>query len=301
MRELSAEPHGEPEETGAPPGVARAADASRPATGAAAAPRGVAAGADARHGVTAAVLAPLLAGEPARPRLTWYGAGRTELSTASLANWSAKVAGLLTDELGAGSGDVVTVRAAASWQVPPIVLGAWWAGLSITEADDPAAVAAFVDEGDDGAADEVFVVSGHPLGAPCTDVQAHQRDFSTSVLPQADRFAPRAPLSPDSAAVLLDSVTGRHTTVSVAAVLHRTGGLAREMGPRARVVSTASGLATVMTTLLAVLRCDGSMVQLEPGDTAARAAAIAVDERASLATGSRVPDLPFLSVGDSWI
>jgi len=34
-------------------------------------------------GVTAALLGPLLAGDSGRPRITWYGAGRTELSTAS--------------------------------------------------------------------------------------------------------------------------------------------------------------------------------------------------------------------------
>src|SRR6478735_1987886 len=52
-------------------------------------------------GITTALLGPLLATDPHRPRLIWHGAGRTELSTASLANWSAKTAGLLDDESGA--------------------------------------------------------------------------------------------------------------------------------------------------------------------------------------------------------
>ena len=53
-------------------------------------------------GVTGAILAPLLQGDTHRPRVTVYAAGgRTELSTASLANWSAKAAGLLVDELAA--------------------------------------------------------------------------------------------------------------------------------------------------------------------------------------------------------
>ena len=84
--------------------------------------------------VSAALLGPLLRSDVHRPRLTTYTAGfRTELSTASLANWSAKVAGLLLDELGAAPGDVVFVGVGAGWQSAPILLGTWWAGLTVTD------------------------------------------------------------------------------------------------------------------------------------------------------------------------
>ncbi len=131
--------------------------------------------------------------DPSRPRLTAYSAtgDRTELSGTVLLNWGAKVAGLLVDELGAGPGDVVSVLTPSHWQTAGILLGSWWAGLSVTDADDASAIAAFVPEGGDSACDEVFVVSGHPLGAPSREVAAHQRDYSSAVLSQADRFSPR--------------------------------------------------------------------------------------------------------------
>ena len=90
-------------------------------------------------GVTAALLGPLLAGDPHRPRLIWYGSGRTELSTASLVNWSAKSAGLLVDELGARPGGTVVWRVRRSWQGVPLLLGAWWAGLVVSDLYDDAA------------------------------------------------------------------------------------------------------------------------------------------------------------------
>ena len=96
-------------------------------------------------GVTESLLLPLMRGDAHRPRLTTYAGGfRTELSTASLANWSAKVAGLLVDELGVGPGELVYVGVGAGWQTAPILLGSWWAGLTVTDLDLPEAVAAFV-------------------------------------------------------------------------------------------------------------------------------------------------------------
>src|ERR1700712_2512780 len=180
-------------------------------------------------GVTEALLLTLRRGGAPRPRITTYTGGfRTELSTASLANWSAKVAGLLVDELGVGPGDLVYVGVGAGWQTAPILLGSWWAGLTVTDLDLPEAVAAFVPDGAPaaiGLADEVFVVSGHPLGAPSQSVAAHQRDFTTAVLPQADRFAPRGAAAPVAAL----TATGEHT---VADLLAAAAAMALPVGSR---------------------------------------------------------------------
>jgi len=246
-------------------------------------------------GVTATLLGPLLAADSGRPRITWYGAGRTELSTASLANWSAKVAGLLCDELGGTTGNVVTVRTTPSWQLVPLLLGAWWAGMTVTDQDDPDALAAFVDQGGDAAADEVFVVSGHPLGAPSTGVQDHQRDFSGAVLPQGDRFSPwGAGPEPDMPAVL----TAAGPT-SVAELLDQARESAAAIGPGGRVFSVLDLTLPrgVATGVLGSLAADGSLVQIGPGfpagaDLPARLAAVAHDERTTVTLGADVPGLP---------
>ena len=209
-------------------------------------------------GVTESLLLPLLRGDGHRPRLTTYRDGfRTELSTASLANWSAKVAGLLVDELGCRPGDVVYVGVDAGWQTAPILLGSWWAGVTVTDTDLPDAVASFVPDGADpsmGAADEVFVVSGHPLGAPSRAVAATQRDFTTAVLPQADRFAARSRSSP----VAVRTASGEVTAADLLDAA-RTAGLAG--GARLASNLAWSLPVGVAATLLAALSADGSLVQ----------------------------------------
>ncbi len=137
--------------------------------------------------------------DPSRPRVTGYTAdGRTELSGTVLRNWASKVAGLLIDELGASPGDEVLVTTPAHWQTAGILLGAWWAGLSVSDTDGPDVVAAFVPPGADSDCDEVFVVSGHPLGLGLTGLPVHQRDYTSSVLGQADRFTARATTPSDA-------------------------------------------------------------------------------------------------------
>ena len=143
-----------------------------------------------------------LAIDPSRPRFTGYtAAGRTELSGTVLLNWSSKVAGLLLDELGARPGDAVLVSTPGHWQTVGILIGAWWAGLAVTHDPTVDAVAAFVEPGGDADSDEVFVVSGHPLGLASRDLPGHQRDYTTAVLSQADRFSARSAGDPSRAII----------------------------------------------------------------------------------------------------
>lgn len=205
--------------------------------------------------VTDELLGPLLA-DPHRPALVVYtAAGRTELSVATLANWAAKVAGLLVDELGCRPGDQVLVRLPAGWQTAGVLLGCWWAGCVVTDQDGAAGVAAFVAPGDDAAADEVFVVSGHPLGAPAADLAAHQRDFGSAVLIHADRFSPPAVNGSDPA------VATEEGLLSVDDLLAAARAAAPE--PAARVLSTADWeLPDGVLELLGPLAAAGSLVQL---------------------------------------
>ena len=69
--------------------------------------------------LTDAVLDPLLRADPMGPRITYYDDAtgeRIELSTVTLANWAAKTANLLRDELGCGPGSSVAVLLPAHWQ-----------------------------------------------------------------------------------------------------------------------------------------------------------------------------------------
>lgn len=79
---------------------------------------------------------------PAAPLLTHYDAAadsRIELSATTLANWAAKVAGLLREGLGANPGDSVVCDLSPHWLVMGIVGGIWWSGTTVVADDVPAA------------------------------------------------------------------------------------------------------------------------------------------------------------------
>jgi uncharacterized protein (TIGR03089 family) len=254
-------------------------------------------------GVTAALLGPLLAQDPHRPRLIWHGSGRTELSTATLANWSAKTAGLLVDELGARPGQVAEWRTRLSWQSVPLLLGAWWAGLVLTDIDDVGvteAIVGFIDE-DDGsdlewgsAAEYAYVASSHPFGLGSGELPDYHQHVSDAVLPQADRFTPRRPgVTAESAAVLTTE-----GPVSVGEILNRsrTSGAAIGTGGRVLSVLDLSLPDGVCSGLLGALAADGSLIQVV-GSAAADPAGLAViarDERATVTFGVELPGLPRL-------
>ena len=89
--------------------------------------------------LTGALLDPLLRDNPAGPRITYYDDAtgeRVELSTATLANWAAKTANLLRDELGAGQGTRVGVLLPAHWQTAAVLLGIWWIGAEAVLSGD---------------------------------------------------------------------------------------------------------------------------------------------------------------------
>ncbi|WP_110917481.1 TIGR03089 family protein, partial [Mycolicibacterium holsaticum] len=84
--------------------------------------------------VSSAILDPLMAADPAGPRITYYDDAtgeRIELSTATLANWAAKTGNLLRDELGAGPGSRVAVLLPAHWQTAAVLFGIWWIGAEV--------------------------------------------------------------------------------------------------------------------------------------------------------------------------
>jgi len=122
------------------------------------------------------VLGPRLATDPAAPLVTHYDVGRgsrVELSVVTTANWAAKIAGLLRDELGVAPGDVVAVDVPGHWLAAGVLLGAWWAGAEVRTGPDAAAGAAVLvttpERLDAHPGDvETLVMTTDPMGRPVT-------------------------------------------------------------------------------------------------------------------------------------
>ncbi|MET8777404.1 TIGR03089 family protein [Nocardia sp. NPDC004654] len=147
--------------------------------------------------LTEAVLDPILAREPAGPRVTYYDdatGARIELSGLTLANWAAKTANLIRDEFGLSPGARVAVLLPAHWQTAAVLLGCWWAGTEVVLSPDPDADLALVTadriDDADGVA-EVAALSLDPLGAPVRDLPVGITDFATAVRVHGDQFFPR--------------------------------------------------------------------------------------------------------------
>jgi len=147
-------------------------------------------------------LSMLIGSAPARPLVTSYDDAtgeRIELSVATYANWVAKTAGLLQDELGLERGAVVLVDLPTHW-LGAVWLGAAWSlGVAVTEDPVLAPEAELVVCGPDGvptygaSADRlpVMALSLRPLGGAFTEpLPDGVTDYGSVVLAQPDSFAP---------------------------------------------------------------------------------------------------------------
>lgn len=222
--------------------------------------------------LSAAVLDPLLASDPAGPRITYYDDAtgeRIELSAVTLANWAAKTANLLRDELGAGPGTRVAVLLPAHWQTAAVLFGIWWIGSEVLlggGSDNPADIALCtrdrLDEADDAVAGgEVAVLSLDPFGKPAADLPIGVTDYATAVRVHGDQIVPEP--HPGSALV------GR----SVAEVLDAARNAAATQGftTRDRVLDTATWDTAddLVEHLLSVFVAGASLVQVANPDPAA--------------------------------
>lgn len=143
--------------------------------------------------VTEALLGPLLRTDPAAPRITHYDdsvGSRIELSGATLANWAAKTANWLRDDLAVQPGDPVAVLLPPHWQTAGLLLGAWWCG-AVTRTDPSGAAVAFcgVDRvAEARAADEIAVVGLDALGVGVADPPAGAMDYVGEARVHGDTF-----------------------------------------------------------------------------------------------------------------
>lgn len=157
----------------------------------------------------ATVLDRLLRADPGRPLVTFYDHGtgeRTELSVTTYANWVAKTASLLAEELELERGQTLRVDLPTHW-LGPVVLGAAWSvGLVVTQHDEPDAVVC----GPaglarwSGQADRVPVIASalHPLGMRFADpLPPGVHDLGVEVWSQPDAFLALDPPGADDLAV----------------------------------------------------------------------------------------------------
>jgi uncharacterized protein (TIGR03089 family) len=148
--------------------------------------------------VSSAILDPLMASDPAGPRITYYDDAtgeRIELSTATLANWAAKTANLLRDELGAGPASRVAVLLPAHWQTAAVLFGIWWIGaeavLDGSQSDIALCTAERLPEADDAVGvGEIAVLSLDPFGKPVPDLPVGVTDYATAVRVHGDQVSP---------------------------------------------------------------------------------------------------------------
>ena len=150
--------------------------------------------------VSSAILDPLMAANPAGPRITFYDDAtgeRIELSTATLANWAAKTANLLRDEMGAEPGSRVAVLLPAHWQTVAVLFGIWWIGSEVvldgSGADIALCTADRLDEADAAVGTgEIAVLSLDPFGKPVPDLPVGLTDYATAVRVHGDQVVPEA-------------------------------------------------------------------------------------------------------------
>ncbi|MFI6226308.1 TIGR03089 family protein [Micromonospora echinospora] len=143
------------------------------------------------------VFADAIAADPARPLLTWYDDAtgeRTELSGATLANWVAKTANLLVDDVAAGPGSTAGVLLPPHWQTAAVLLGCWSAGLAVSARPGPVdvlfAAADRVPEADAWSAGERYALALAPFALPLREVPAGFADYVVEVRVHGDHFSP---------------------------------------------------------------------------------------------------------------
>jgi uncharacterized protein (TIGR03089 family) len=218
--------------------------------------------------LTAAVLDPLLKADPMGPRITYYDDAtgeRIELSTVTLANWAAKTANLLRDEMGAGPGTRVAVLLPAHWQTAAVLLGVWWIGAEVVlsgAADLALCTSERLDEADEAVAGgEVAVLSLDPFGKPAADLPVGVTDYATAVRVHGDQFITEQRPGP--------ALDGRSVEEVLAAATESAA--AAGLTARDRVLSSLpwSTPEDVVANLVAVFAAGASLVQMANPDPAA--------------------------------
>lgn len=219
---------------------------------------------------TLAALLPTVA-EPGRPLLTWDDrttGERVELSATTTANWVAKTASYLVDELDVEVGTRVRVGLPTHWLRFVWLLSCWTAGAVVVDRDADIGVS-----GPELAADEPIrlAASLRPLGGPFVEPPTGFVDLATVVPGQPDVFVPLDTPAPDSAAVDLAAL----------GALDHAGVLATCAPDPRRLLIEPGDLPRDVRLVVSALRGGGSLVVVAGAD-ADVLARVAEQERADL-------------------
>ncbi len=211
----------------------------------------------------------MLRADPVGPRITYYDDAtgeRIELSAVTLANWAAKTANLLRDELGAGPASRVAILLPAHWQTAAVLFGVWWIGaeavLDDSSADLALCTAERLDEADTAVSGgEVAVLSLDPFGRPAPDLPIGVTDYATAVRVHGDQIVPEGRPGP--------ALAGRSVEEILAAC--KTSAATRGLTSKDRVLSSASWTepGELVDGLLAIMAIGASLVQVANPDPAA--------------------------------
>lgn len=223
-----------------------------------------------------------LGGDAGRPLVTFYDDAtgeRVELSVATYANWVAKTAGLVQDELDVEPASLVVLDLPTHW-LGAVWLGAAWSlGLAATDNHGLLPEAGLVvcgpdrleEHADRAGGAPVVALSLRPLGGRFTEaLPPGVVDYGAVVLAQPDVFVPVEPVGADDVAWRDGEGTATQADLlaeaAAASVVEPGGRLLTDLNPCSR-----SGL----STLLAPLVRDASTVWVrnaDPGGWDARAA-----------------------------
>lgn len=207
------------------------------------------------------LLAAAVRADPARPLVTFYDDAtgeRVELSVTTYANWVAKTAGLVQDELDVERGGLVLVDLPTHW-LGPVWLGALWTGgQHVTtdpeladEADLVVTGPAGVDQHAASAGTRpVVALSLRPLGARFAEpLPTGVVDYGAVVLAQPDDFVALDPPSPTDPAWRTGVVTRTQADLLAEAaarpLLGDGGRLLTDVNP-----CTTTGVGTLLSPLL---------------------------------------------------
>lgn len=223
--------------------------------------------------------------DPAQPLLTLLdGPARVELSGATTANWVAKTANLLVD--GHGSPERVGLLLPLHWQAVCFLLGAAATGATVVVAREPAELAgcsvAFTraevaQEALGVGVDDVFAVSGHPMGAPVRDLPVMVLDAAREIPSYGDRFTG---LDAGAARVEVDGLPVESPDL--------------RLSPSDRVL-VSGDLVAALPVLLAALSAGAALV-LVPDPATVDVSAVAATEQVTATAGLDLPDLPRLDL-----